>query len=47
MSFSDRHPSLAAVRAFSTVPRTRVISFMKSSSFGSIWSRTRRPLSVM
>ena len=36
ISLNERQPSLAAVRAFSTVPRTRVSSLMKSSSFGSI-----------
>jgi len=34
MSLNERQPSFAAVRAFSTVPRIRVTSFMKSSSFG-------------
>jgi hypothetical protein len=36
MSLSDLHPSSAAVRAFSTVLRTREISPMKSSNLGSI-----------
>src|SRR5207249_1765730 len=46
ISLTDRQPSLAAVRAFSTVPRTFAISRMKPSSFGSIWTRTRAPCSV-
>src|SRR5258708_7481968 len=43
MSLRDRQLSLAAVRAFSTVPRTFASSRTKSSSFGSIWARMRAP----
>src|SRR6266566_255677 len=46
MSLRDRQLSLAAVRAFSTVPRTFASSRVKSSSFGSIWTRIRAPLWV-
>src|ERR1044071_5661549 len=43
ISFSDRQPSLAAVFALSTVPRTFASSRTKSSSFGSICVRMRAP----